>query len=35
MYHILYLKVSLASIKQNFVKQLYIFLFHQFVGVDP
>lgn len=35
MYPIPHLKVSLASIKQNFVKQLYIFLFHQFVRVDP
>lgn len=30
-----HLKVPLPSIKQDFVKQFHIFLFHQFVGVNP
>lgn len=30
-----YLKISLSSVQQDFVEELHIFLFHQFVGVDP
>lgn len=30
-----YLKISLASVQQDFVEEFHIFFFHQLVRVDP
>lgn len=30
-----YFKISLSSVQQDFIKEFYIFFFHQFVWVDP
>lgn len=35
MFPLSYLEISLASVQQDFGEEFHIFLFHQFVGVDP
>lgn len=35
MFLVSYLKISLASVQQDFVEEFHIFFFHQFIGVDP
>lgn len=35
MFLISYLKISLASVQQDFIEEFHIFFFHQFIRVDP